>query len=93
MAHMTFRCVTECEMTLHGDSYQDIYLQFKDFQHGAAVMLDRSSFSVCPPETDQVFFKLEGEHGFNEISHFKGNFTEDIGSIFTADMQARLVNH
>ena len=80
-------------MTLHGDSYQDIYLQFKDFQHGANVMLDRASFSVCPPETDQLFFKLEGEKAFNEISHFKGDFNEDIGSIFTADMGARLVNH
>ena len=38
MATMTFRFATECEMTLSGDSYEEIYLKFKDFQHGKRVI-------------------------------------------------------
>lgn len=78
MATMTFRFTTECEMTLSGDSYEDIYLKFKDFQHGKRGIQHEACLEVFPPESDQVFFKLEQDGKLHEIPHFKGAFDEDI---------------
>ena len=55
MPSMKFRFTTECEMTLEGESYEDIYLKFKDFQHGDTSIAARAHLEVCPPESDQLF--------------------------------------
>ena len=78
MASMKFRFTTECEMTLHGDSYEDIYLQFKDFIHGNQNVAHRAMLEVFPPESVQVFFNLEDSDEAHEIPQFKGDYRHDI---------------
>lgn len=78
MPEMTFRFTTECEMTLAGESYEDVYLRFKDFMHGELSVQDRAQIAVYPPETDQMFFHLDNETTFHEIPYFKGGFSDDI---------------
>lgn len=78
MPSMTFRFTTECEMTLEGASYQEMYLQFKDFLHGVTEVQAHSNVSVCPPESDQMFFALDGDTDMTEIPYFKGSFEADI---------------
>lgn len=78
MPSMTFRFTTECEMTLEGNSYQEMYLQFKDFLHGETQVQDSCQLVVCPPESDQMFFSLDGADERVEIPYFKGSFEADI---------------
>ncbi len=78
MASIQFRFTTECEMTLHGATYEDIYLQFKDFIHGDQRIANRAAVSVFPPESVQVFFDLEANGRFHEIPQFKGSYKADI---------------
>ncbi|WP_317930602.1 hypothetical protein [Halioxenophilus sp. WMMB6] len=78
MACIKFRFTTECEMTLYGQSYEDIYLQFKDFMHGNLSVAHRADLSVYPPETVQMFFSLEQSNETHEIPLFKGDFRQDI---------------
>ena len=66
------------EMTLSGDSYEDIYLSFKDFMHGKQPVQNPPEVSVYPPESDQMFFHLDNETTTYEIPYFKGGFSEDI---------------
>lgn len=90
MASIQFRFTTECEMTLHGATYEDIYLQFKDFMHGDTHIANQSNVSVFPPESVQVFFDLEsvGEH--HEIPRFKGDYRQDIAAHCSAADLARM---
>lgn len=78
MPSMTFRFTTECEMTIDGDSYQEMYLQFKDFLHGVNDVQTQAKVFVCPPESDQMFFSLDGAIEMTEIPYFKGSFEADI---------------
>lgn len=78
MPSMTFRFTTECEMTLDGNSYQEMYLQFKDFLHGISDVQRKAKVFVCPPESDQMFFALDGAVEMTEIPYFKGSFDADI---------------
>lgn len=78
MPSMTFRFTTECELTMRGDSYEDIYLQFKEFMHGDRRIALQNAVSVYPPETVQVFFHTDANETLHEIPHFKGDFKEDI---------------
>ncbi|MBU3071113.1 hypothetical protein KOI40_14910 [Aestuariicella sp. G3-2] len=78
MLSMTFRFTTECELTLEGNSYEEIYLQFKDFQHGVPGVQERGVLKAYPPETDQIFFQLDNNGSLQEIPYFKGSFQEDI---------------
>ncbi|WP_439135405.1 hypothetical protein [Pseudomaricurvus sp.] len=78
MLSMTFRFTTECELTLEGSSYEEIYLQFKDFQHGAPAVQQQGALKVYPPESDQMFFQLDDDTRLQEIPYFKGSFDADI---------------
>lgn len=78
MPVMTFRFTTECEMSLSGETYEEAYLKFKDFLHGQGDVQFKACIDVCPPETDQVFFRLEDHDELHEIPQFKGAFKEDI---------------
>lgn len=78
MASMTFRFTTECELTLQGASYEDIYLRLKDFMHGDMSVPDEARVAVYPPATDQVFFQVEGDARLYEIPYFKGAFAQDV---------------
>lgn len=78
MASIKYRFVTECEMTLHGDSYEDIYLQFKDFMHGDQSVAHRAFLTVFPPETVQLFFSVDDSDESHEIPLFKGDYQQDI---------------
>lgn len=78
MPTMTFRFTTECEMTLEGESYEDIYLRFKDFMHGTMDVQKKARIMVYPPESEQMFFHLDTETEFHEIPYFKGGFGDDI---------------
>jgi hypothetical protein len=85
MPSMTFRFTTECELTLKGGSYEDIYLQFKDFMHGDRRVPLQHAISVYPPESVQVFFHTDHSDTLREIPQFKGDFREDIAARCTAD--------
>ncbi len=78
MASIKFRFTTECEMTLHGDSFEDAYLQFKDFMHGDQMVAHRALVNVFPPETMQLYFQLEESDETHEIPMFKGDYRQDI---------------
>lgn len=78
MLSMTFRFTTECELTLEGSSYEEIYLQFKDFQRGVSGVQQQGALKAYPPESDQVFFQLDNDASLQEIPYFKGSFEVDI---------------
>ena len=80
MPSMTFRFTTECELTMRGASYEDIYLQFKEFMHGNRCIPLQHAISVDPPQSVQVFFHTEASETLHEIPHFKGDFNEDIAA-------------
>ena len=103
MPAITFRFTTECEMKLEGDSYEDIYLRFKDFMHGSLEVQRKAQIAVYPPESDQIFFHLDDDQRFREIPYFKGGFSDDIvrhceghplkpAPMFSQDMLARNVS-
>ena len=77
MATMTFRFTTECELTLDAGSYEEAYLQFKDFMHGQRPQ-STGALTVLPPETVQIFFQTDKDNDFHEIDSFKGDFRSDI---------------
>lgn len=79
MPQVTFRFVTECELTFSAQSYEEAYLQFKDFQRGADINAESVQLMACPPETDSVYFRLDDEQDYHEINHFKGDFKTDMG--------------
>lgn len=78
MAKMVFRFTTECEVALEGGSHEEIYLKFKDLMHGDLPMSELPDLKVCPPETCEVLFEMEGQNEFNRIDRFKGDFKHDI---------------
>ena len=78
MATITFRFSTECEVTLEGSSYQDIYLQFKEFMHGNQQVLGSADTVIYPPESVQLYFHTDQEQEFHEIPSFKGSYQADI---------------
>jgi hypothetical protein len=78
MATITFRFTTECEMTLSDGSYEEIYLQFKDFMHGDPGVLQKAGVKIYPPESVQVFFNIGGYGEMHEILQFKGDYQQDI---------------
>lgn len=78
MANMTFRFTTECEMQLQGESYEEIYLQFKDFIHGEKQIAKQVGVRVYPPESVQVFFDINSSGNLHEIPEFKGSYEQDI---------------
>lgn len=78
MPSMTFRFTTECELTMRGDSYEDIYLQFKEFMHGDRRVALQHAIAVYPPESVQLFFHTDGSDTLHEIPQFKGDFNADI---------------
>lgn len=78
MASMTFRFTTECELTLHADSYEDVYLRLKDFMHGDLTVPADGTVAVYPPETEQMYFQLEQDERLYEIPSFKGAFQQDV---------------
>ena len=78
MAKITFSFTTDCEVTIEGDSYEDIYLKFKDFQHGDQQVLRRSTWLAHPPENSQVFFQIVGDDGLYEMNPIKGDYKKDI---------------
>jgi hypothetical protein len=90
MASIKFRFTTECEMTLHGSTYEDIYLQFKDFIHGDQRIANRANIGVFPPESVQVFFDLESSGERHEIPQFKGDYQQDIANRCKQDELERM---
>ncbi len=81
MATMTFRFTTECELTLTGVSYEDIYLRLKDFMHGDMKVPTEGSVAVYPPATDQLFFQVDDDARLYEVPYFKGAFEKDVSDI------------
>ncbi|WP_419813453.1 hypothetical protein [Bacterioplanoides sp.] len=78
MAKMSFRFMTEVEVELKGDSYEEIYLMLKDMMHGDRAISSQSNVKVFPPEDSAMFFSMEGEQDLHQIPHFKGDFKRDI---------------
>ncbi len=81
MHQVTFRFVTECELTFSADSYEEAYLQFTDFQRGESVSSHAVQLSACPPETDEIYYRLEGDSKYYQIAHFKGDFKADMQAV------------
>ena len=78
MAKMSFRFVTEVEVELKGDSYEEIYLMLKDMIHGDRPISTQSNLKICPPEESSMYFSMESESKLHEIPAFKGDFKRDI---------------
>jgi len=78
MAKIKFRFATECELTLSGDSYEEVYLQFKDLLHEKNVIDAKGDLRVFPPEESTVFFEVDNETEFHQIDSLKGDFKQDI---------------
>lgn len=98
MAKIKFRFTTECELTLSGSSYEEVYLQFKDLLHKDNLQddkLDNSKIDikVFPPEESTVYFEVENETEFHQIDGFKGDFKKDILSNCPAPIAAMIASH
>ncbi len=78
MPSMTFRFATECELTLEGESYEEVYLRFKDLCHSDAPISNIPNLEVYPPENCEVFFEVDDQKEFSRIDMLKGDFKEDI---------------
>lgn len=79
MKTMTFRFSTEAEVTLNGDCYEALYMQFKAFMHREADALAGAEINIMPPEDSQMFVSLDGEALF-EITALRGDYHRDISS-------------
>ena len=84
MPCMTFRFATECEVTLDGASYEEIYLQFQDICHSSqafdpnrALKAHNPHFKIFPPEQSTVYFEVDEQNQFNSME-IKGDFKQDI---------------
>ena len=53
MAKIKFRFTTECEVMLEGASYEEAYMQFKDFMHSEASINQHSGLNVCPTKSSR----------------------------------------
>ena len=89
MPTLKFRFNTECQVTLSGATYEEAYLQFKDFMHGEAA-LDTARLEVFPPEEPMIFFEVDEQPEFATIDHFKGDFVKDIVEHCPADLRSRV---
>lgn len=78
MPSMTFRFTTECELTLEGESYEEVYLRFKDLCHSDTSISNQPRLEVYPPESGEVFFEVDDQQEFSRIDMLKGDFKEDI---------------
>ena len=90
MAQIKFRFTTECEVILEGASYEDAYMQFKDFVHGEASINQHSGLNVCPPEAPEIFFEVDEQTDYNRIDVFKGDFVKDIVNNCSSEWQAKI---
>ncbi len=77
MKTMTFRFTTEAEVTLQGDCFEDLYMQFKGFMHHESNALTDAQINIMPPEDSHMFVSLDDEPLF-EIKAVKGDFLRDI---------------
>lgn len=78
MAKMSFRFMTEVEVELKGESYEEIYLTLKDMMHGQRPINAQNNVKIYPPEHSSMYFSMEGERELHEIPQFKGDFKRDI---------------
>ncbi len=93
MPLIKFRFNTECQMTVEGDSYEEAYLRFKDFVHGAQPISTASGLEICPPEDPTIFFEVDEQQDYNTIGNFKGDFVADIVDNCPPQMRARIDHH
>lgn len=90
MPRITFRFTTECQLTIEGTSYEEAYLQFKDFMHATAPITGNKGLEICPPEEPTIFFEVDDQTDYNTIDNFKGDFVVDIVENCSQDMQSRI---
>lgn len=78
MPHIKFRFCTECEVTLSGNGYEEIYLQFKDMCHGDEMIAKQDEVRIFPPEDSKIFFEVDDQQEYSQIDMLKGDFKTDI---------------
>lgn len=78
MSAIRFRFVTECEVTVEGNSYEEAYMAFKDMMHGDQAISLQAGLTVYPPEDASVWFCRDTDGDFREIPMVKGDFRADI---------------
>ena len=93
MPSIRFRFNTECQLTVESGSYEEAYLRFKDFMHGAKPISTEAGLDVCPPEDATVLFEVDEQIDFNTIENFKGDFVKDIVENCSDDIRARIDHH
>ena len=90
MSAITFRFVTECQMKIEGESYEEAYLKFKDFVQGHEPMVVAGGLEVCPPEEPTVYFEVDEQTDYNTISDFRGDFVKDILANCPPEIQSQI---
>jgi len=93
MPSVKFRFNTECQVTLEGDSYEEVYLKFKDLVHGEVPLSASEGLEVCPPENPTIYFEIDDHAGFSTIETFKGDFVKDILDNCPDELRARIHHH
>jgi hypothetical protein len=78
MPSITFRYISENEVTLTGNSYEDIYQRFHQYQQGSNQALQETPVKVLEPRGVHVLFSLDKETGFHDIEKLTGSFKADI---------------
>lgn len=78
MAAIKFRFVTECEVTLDAENYEEAYLKFKDMVHGERPISLQQGLTVFPPEQSAMYFSKDTDTEFHEVPMIKGDFKTDI---------------
>ncbi len=90
MSAITFRFVTECQMRIEGESYEEAYLKFKDFMHGHQPMEVGGGLEIYPPEEPTVYFEVEEQSDYNTIDNFSGDFVKDIVNNCPVEIQSQI---
>ena len=92
MPQIKFRFTTECEMTLIGSSYEEIYLKFKDMCHGDQMVAKQNDVRIFPPEDCKIFFEVDDQKEYSQIDMLKGDFKKDIVSNSPAAIADKIVS-
>lgn len=93
MPSMKFRFTTECELTIDSDSYEEAYLQFKDFCHGNTDVSTQRHLHIFPPEFSNIYFEVDDQDDFCVIKGLKGNFKQDILDNLPDNWRERVANY
>jgi hypothetical protein len=77
MKTMTFRFNTEAEVTLSGDCYEAMHMQFLSFIHREKEALSDAKITITPPHDSLLHLSVD-HSPCHLVEDVKGDFKHDI---------------